>query len=91
MESVALPIALAVVTGVLAWFGQSALARRTHSGSPRTAEAETLFAEMRALKDDYKQQLQHAQAELKVAQNRITELERRVTGLESHRETHTHD
>jgi F0F1-type ATP synthase membrane subunit b/b' len=82
VDSVALPITLAVVTGVLAWFGQSALARRTKSGSPRTAEAETLFSEMRALKDDYKQQLQAAQAELKTAKQRITELERRVTDLE---------
>jgi F0F1-type ATP synthase membrane subunit b/b' len=69
------PIIVALVSGLLAYFIQNAIANKSKSGSPRTAEAETVFSEMRQIKDEYKE-------ELKAARARITELEKRVDELE---------
>ena len=76
------PLAVALIGGVIAWLGSSALARRAKSGSPRTAEAETLFSELRQLKDDYKEELEAYREENKALRGRVSELEKRLGELE---------
>jgi polyhydroxyalkanoate synthesis regulator phasin len=70
------PLVVGLAAAVITWLGSTALARRAKSGRPGTLEAEVLFTELRALKDEYK-------SDLGVARGRITELERRVAELES--------
>jgi flagellar biosynthesis/type III secretory pathway M-ring protein FliF/YscJ len=77
-----IPLAVALVGGIIAWIGSSALARRAKSGSPKTAEAETLFSELRQLKDDYKEELESYREENKALRLRVNELEKRLAELE---------
>lgn len=72
----AIPIIVALVSGVLAYLVQNALANKSKSGSPKTAEAETLFSEMRSLMKEYRE-------ERDAARGRIIELEKRVEELEA--------
>ena len=77
-----MPLAVALAGGIVAWFGQSALARRTKSGSPKTAEAETLFEELGQLKDEFKAERDFYREENKMLRLKIAELEARLAVVE---------
>ena len=74
------PIIVALVTGLLAYLVQAAIVNKAKSGSPRTAEAETVFSEMRQIKDEYKSELLAARSRIGELEKRVDELERLLSG-----------